>query len=183
MDGANPTSPVNPLAPYPPLLPTEIRSRAPEFYGFVAWTSTCLLFCFFLLWALLPDDYISWLGVTWYPSREWTLLLPAYSIILVLLTYFTYFALAFADTPGFADICTITGAFSCAAADRAGSSPYAAAAQPGAIPLMYDVPIGLVNRVMYSGRSTRSRARAVPPEYPHYDRPEDASCGASGPQR
>jgi len=167
MDGANPTSPVNPLAPYPPLPPTEIRSRAPEFYGFVAWTSTYLLFCFFLLWALLPDDCISWLGVTWYPSREWALLLPAYSIVLVLLTYFTYFALAFADTPGFADICTITDPKAHLPEpgdDPRAPSPYAAAAQPRAIPLMYDVPIGLVNRVMYSGRSRRSRARAVPSE-------------------
>ena len=65
----NPTSPVSPLAPYPPLPPTEVRSRAPEFYGFVAWTSTYLLFFFYLLWALLPDDYIIWFGITWYPNR------------------------------------------------------------------------------------------------------------------
>lgn len=169
MDGGNPTSPVYPLAPYPPLPPTEARSCAPEFYGFAAWTSTYLLYCFFLLWALLPDEYILWLGVSWYPSREWALLLPAYSIVLVLLTYFTYFALALADTPGFADISTITDpkAHFPAPAPESGPrapSPYAAAAQPGAVPQLYDVPIGLVNRVMYSGRSMRSRARAGPPE-------------------
>ena len=65
----SPTSPVSPLAPYPPLPPTEVRSRAPEFYGFVAWTSTYLLFCLYLLWALLPDEYIISLGITWYPNR------------------------------------------------------------------------------------------------------------------
>ena len=64
----NPTSPVSPLAPYPSL-PTEARSRAPEFYGFVAWSGTYLLFCIFLLWALLPDEYIVSLGVSWYPNR------------------------------------------------------------------------------------------------------------------
>lgn len=69
MQGDSPTSPVNPLAPYPPLPPTEVRSRAPEFYGFAAWTSTYLLFFFFLLWALLPDEYITSLGVSWYPNR------------------------------------------------------------------------------------------------------------------
>lgn len=47
----------------------EHYSRAPEFYGFVALTSTYLLFIIYLLWALLPDEYIVWLGVTWYPSR------------------------------------------------------------------------------------------------------------------
>ena len=65
----NPTSPVNPLAQYPPLPPTEVRSRAPEFYGFVTWTSTYLLFLLYLLWALLPDEYIIALGITWYPNR------------------------------------------------------------------------------------------------------------------
>lgn len=64
-----PTSPISPLAQFPPLLPTESRSRAPEFYGFVAWTSTYLLFCVYLLWALLPDKCIIALGITWYPNR------------------------------------------------------------------------------------------------------------------
>lgn len=49
--------------------PPEHRSRAPEFYGFVAWTSTYLLFVIYLLWAFLPDELIIWLGVTWYPNR------------------------------------------------------------------------------------------------------------------
>ena len=65
----SPTSPTSPLAPYPPIPPTEHRSRAPEFYGFVAWTSTSVAFVLYVLWALLPDEYIIWLGVEWYPSR------------------------------------------------------------------------------------------------------------------
>jgi len=68
-DYLSPTSPTSPLAPYPPIPLTEHRSRAPEFYGFVAWTSTSLAFVLYVLWALLPDEYIVWLGVEWYPSR------------------------------------------------------------------------------------------------------------------
>jgi len=45
------------------------RSRAPEFYGFVAWTSTYLAFILYLLWALVPDEYIVRAGIEWYPSR------------------------------------------------------------------------------------------------------------------
>lgn len=123
-----PTSPTAPLATFPPQ-PEEYRSRAPEFYGFVAWSSTYLLFTLFILWGLLPDEWIVWSGVTWYPNRyfrltvlyaflskidairhrEWALLFPAYSIVLVLLTYFTYFALALFGTPALSDISTITG--------------------------------------------------------------------------
>lgn len=64
-----PTSPTAPLASFPPLPPPEARSRAPEFYGFVAWTSTYLLFVLYLLWAFLPDAAVLALGVTWYPNR------------------------------------------------------------------------------------------------------------------
>jgi phosphatidylinositol N-acetylglucosaminyltransferase subunit P len=64
-----PTSPTSPLAQFPPLPPASSRSRAPEFYGFVAWAVTCLLFVLYFLWAILPDEWIVWLGVSWYPNR------------------------------------------------------------------------------------------------------------------
>lgn len=64
------TSPRSATAPYHwPPQPEERRSRAPEFYGFVAWTSTYLLFVLYILWAVLPDEWIVWMGVTWYPNR------------------------------------------------------------------------------------------------------------------
>ncbi|KAK0445223.1 PIG-P-domain-containing protein [Armillaria borealis] len=98
------TTPTSPLAPFPPLPPPELRTRAPEFYGFVAWTSTSLLFVVYLLWAILPDEYIEWLGITWYPSREWAVLLPAYSrVVVFLLAYFVYFALAIHGAPSLSD--------------------------------------------------------------------------------
>ncbi|KAI0659704.1 PIG-P, partial [Cubamyces menziesii] len=148
-----PTSPTSPLAPYPPILPTESRSRAPEFYGFVAWASTYLLFVLYLLWAFLPDEYILALGVSWYPNREWSLLIPAYGMTLVLLTYVAYFALALAGTPSFSDMSTITDSkahLPDAARGAPGAfAPYLAHARPDAIPEMYDIPLGLVNRVAF----------------------------------
>ncbi|KAH7923452.1 PIG-P-domain-containing protein [Leucogyrophana mollusca] len=144
----DPTSPVVPLASYPPAPPDEYRSRAPEFYGFVSWTSTTLLFVFFLLWALLPDEFIVWIGVEWYPSREWALLLPAYSIVLVLLTYFVYFSMAIARTPSFSDISSFVDSRAHLPASGA-PNPYLKYANPDAIPELYDIPIGIVNRVMY----------------------------------
>lgn len=126
------TSPRAPTAPYPwPPQSEDRRSRAPEFYGFVAWTSTYLLFVLYILWAVLPDEWIVWCGVTWYPNRyvtvfqvqrkcihqpsflachrEWALLIPSWTVVLVLLTYFTYFALAIRATPAFEDMSSVTG--------------------------------------------------------------------------
>lgn len=62
-------SPISPVAPYPPLPTPEQRSRAPEFYGFVAWTSTSLLFVLYIIWGLLPEPALEAIGITWYPNR------------------------------------------------------------------------------------------------------------------
>ena len=75
------TSPVHPVAPYPPLFGAatsenaRVRAksvaggRAPEFYGFVAWLITLLVYFTYVLWALLPDWAIRTTGITWYPAR------------------------------------------------------------------------------------------------------------------
>lgn len=127
------------------------RSRSPEFYGFVAWTSTSLLFVVYVLWALLPDECIRRLGIIWYPNREWAVLLPAYSVMIVLLTYFTYFSLALANTPAFSDpMAFIDAKAHIPALD--GPDPYRRSNDPNVVPESYDIPIGIVNRVLYGPR-------------------------------
>jgi phosphatidylinositol N-acetylglucosaminyltransferase subunit P len=76
-----PTSPIHPVASYPPLLassadPGQRRpikraagGRAPEFYGFVAWLLTLLAYITYIFWALLPDNVIRAVGIEWYPAR------------------------------------------------------------------------------------------------------------------
>ncbi|KAJ7634599.1 PIG-P [Roridomyces roridus] len=148
-DSDNPTSPLSPLAPYPPIPSPEYRSRAPEFYGFVAWTSTSFLYIIYLLWALLPDAYIESLGITWYPNREWAILFPAYSVFLVLLTYFVYFALALYRTPQFSDLSSMTDSYAHMPPTNQARNPYRAYAEKDVVPELYDLPIGLVNRTLY----------------------------------
>ncbi|KAI0319308.1 PIG-P-domain-containing protein [Amylostereum chailletii] len=167
-----PTSPTAPLAPFPPPPPSpEDRSLAPEFYGFVAWSTTYLLFGLYLLWALLPDPWILALGVEWYPSREWALLVPAWTVVLVLLTYATYFAMAIHGTPSFADLSTLTDTKALLPdppTDPSASpwTSYAGFADAGAPPEAYDIPIGLVNRVLYSDDAPRIRTPASKPTPP-----------------
>ena len=125
------SSPRSPTAPHRwPPESEERRSRAPEFYGFVAWTSTYLLFVLYILWAILPDQYIVRIGITWYPNRyvwlsffsvlkacltnyfkprEWAILFPSWTIIVVLLTYVVYFAIAIRATPSFDEMRAISG--------------------------------------------------------------------------
>ncbi|KAF8068928.1 PIG-P-domain-containing protein [Lyophyllum atratum] len=122
------------------------RSRAPEFYGFVAWTSTSLAFCLYVLWALVPDEYIEWVGIDWYPSREWAVLLPAWSIVLVITTYIVYSSMAIAATPSFSDMSSITDNRVHFPMDPHDNSPYLSTSST---PTLYDIPIGMVNRVLY----------------------------------
>jgi hypothetical protein len=68
-----PTSPVSPVATYPPSdIPEDdsTTGSAPEFYGFVAWLATAILWVVYILWALLPDSIIRGMGITWYPNRQ-----------------------------------------------------------------------------------------------------------------
>ncbi|KAG7094255.1 hypothetical protein E1B28_007859 [Marasmius oreades] len=142
--------------------PRDNRSRAPEFYGFVAWASTSFLFVVYLLWALLPDEYILWLGIDWYPNREWALLLPAYSIVLVLLTYWVYISLTIYGTPPFDSISTIIDSRSQypphqpTGNGQSSGSGYLMYTHSNAKPDLYDIPIGLVNRVLYSPKGRES---------------------------
>ena len=124
-------SPRSPTAPHRwPRESEERRSRAPEFYGFVAWTSTYLLFVLYILWAILPEQYIERIGMIWYPSRcvccgflffnfitncfnhrEWAILIPSWTIIVIILTYIVYFAIAIRATPSFDDMSAISGTY------------------------------------------------------------------------
>lgn len=92
--------------------------------------------------------------------------------MLVLLTYFTYFSLALAQTPAFSDVCAFAGRFIVTfwwsspklilcldtqahlAASNA-SSPYLQHGGLNTVPEPHDVPIGVVNQVLYGPRKYR----------------------------
>ncbi|GJJ14895.1 hypothetical protein Clacol_009165 [Clathrus columnatus] len=139
-----PTSPLAPLAPFPNIQ----RSRATEFYGFATLIMTSVLFVLYHVWALTPDHLIEATGMTWYPSREWSLLIPAYTVIIILLTYFTYWGLALSATPSFEELRTLTDSH--AYLPRHGKeNPYVQQVNPDALPELFDIPIGLVNHVLF----------------------------------
>jgi hypothetical protein len=55
-----------------------------EVYGFCLYVSSFVIFVLYLLWSLLPDEYLISLGITYYPSKWWALALPAwFSLTLV----------------------------------------------------------------------------------------------------
>ncbi|KAJ3502407.1 hypothetical protein NLJ89_g8901 [Agrocybe chaxingu] len=157
-------TPRSPTAPHRwPPEPEDTRSRASEFYGFVAWTSTYLLFVLYVLWAVLPDEWIVWTGVTWYPNREWAILIPSWTVVVVILTYITYSALAIRATPAFDEMNAITDSRVAlpSSEDRdSNHNPYLESVKPNAIPELYDIPIGMVNSVLYHEALERAALKA-----------------------
>ncbi|KZO95035.1 PIG-P-domain-containing protein [Calocera viscosa TUFC12733] len=153
----SPTSPLSPIAPFPPPSSSESpasppRTRAREVYGFVAYCGTLLLFVLYVAWAVTPDEWLERAGIDWYPNREWAILLPAWSMVIVLLTYLTYFGLALSATPSFTDLTTITDTRAHILKMQGDYNPLLAYAKPDAVPHEFDIPLGTVNRVLYGKR-------------------------------
>ncbi|KAI0032418.1 PIG-P, partial [Vararia minispora EC-137] len=137
-----PTSPTEPLAPFPPV---SSRSRTAELYGFVALSTTYVLFAVYVLWALLPSGALETVGIRWYPDREWALRIPAWTLVAVLLAYSTHLAIALHRTPPLSSPSTLSGP---CAHPRALALPAPPPAWRSAPPTTYDVPITLVNHAL-----------------------------------
>jgi phosphatidylinositol glycan class P protein len=95
-------------------------------------------------------------------SREWAIVVPCYLILVVLLTYWSYAALVALRTPPFQSPRLVTGAFQLGTLLRSdtyaniplsdGEPYYWKFADSKAIPEAVDLPVDLVNRVLYPPR-------------------------------
>ncbi|KAI9710463.1 MAG: hypothetical protein M1812_007431 [Candelaria pacifica] len=66
-----------------------------EYYGFVLYLVSSLVFLIYLLWSYLPSPFLHQLGIYYYPNRWWSLAIPSF---LVMLLVYIYVALASYNT-------------------------------------------------------------------------------------
>jgi len=66
-----------------------------EYYGFVLYLFSSLVFLMYLLWSYLPSPFLHALGIYYYPNRWWSLAIPSF---LVMLVVYIYVALAAYNT-------------------------------------------------------------------------------------
>ncbi|OTA87857.1 hypothetical protein M434DRAFT_80869 [Hypoxylon sp. CO27-5] len=66
-----------------------------EYYGFVLYLFSSLVFLIYLLWSYLPSPFLHALGIYYYPNRWWALAIPSF---LVMLIVYIYVALAAYNT-------------------------------------------------------------------------------------
>lgn len=59
-------------------------------FSFVGWISTFVAYICFLSWALLPEEVLHSVGITYYPSRYYATAIPSYLIVVYVLSGFAY---------------------------------------------------------------------------------------------
>ncbi|KAK8846653.1 hypothetical protein IAR55_005740 [Kwoniella newhampshirensis] len=166
----DPLSPLDPISPWPPLPPPssprspispgtsttsssqEILPNPTDVYASIAILGTYLLFGLYLFWALGPEDWVGWL-----PDRHWSLIVPCWLMMVVLLTYWSYAALVIYLTPSFDSPICMTDPYSnipaVSSIHNDQSEPYYwKYAGQEAIPEACDLPVDLVGRVLYPAR-------------------------------
>ncbi|XAR67785.1 Phosphatidylinositol N-acetylglucosaminyltransferase [Bertholletia excelsa] len=83
-----------------------------EVYGFVGSISTVVATVIFLIWAYVPEPWLHFLGIYYYPSRYWALAVPTYVMVTVVLAIGFYIGLNFMATPSPTSLNTIFDEYS-----------------------------------------------------------------------
>mmetsp|Transcript_15688 Transcript_15688/g.15824 ORF Transcript_15688/g.15824 Transcript_15688/m.15824 type:complete len:122 (+) Transcript_15688:182-547(+) len=81
-------------------------------YAFVGWTASILSYILFLVWVFLPEDLLNYLGITYYPSKYYAVVLPAYFFICYLLSGIIYMSINMIQSPNPDEFCTVTDTYS-----------------------------------------------------------------------
>ena len=121
---------------------TQSDHKFNDISGFVGFILTVLFYVVYLIWAFVPDSYLHRIGVTWLPSKFWTLAIPTWMYISYI--FFMLFPnllvmfdeMAIDTRAGFEDEFT--------SLTQHIRNPYG-----GDVPLLVDIPIEDVNRIMY----------------------------------
>jgi len=90
------------------LAPIVPATSSSEKYGFVVYVGSLVAWYIYLIWGFVPDRYLQRIGIQWYPSREWAILIPSWMMIAVVFVYAGYFCLNLYNTPALDDLCSIT---------------------------------------------------------------------------
>ncbi|GMH18974.1 hypothetical protein Nepgr_020815 [Nepenthes gracilis] len=77
----------------------EHGPKPAEVYGFVGSITTVVATVIFLMWAYVPESWLHYVGIFYYPSRYWALAAPSYFMVMVVLVLVFYIGLNFMSTP------------------------------------------------------------------------------------
>lgn len=90
----------------------EHGPKPSEVYGFVGSISTVVATVIFFVWAYVPEPWLHFMGIYYYPSRYWALAVPAFFMVTVVSAIFFYVGLNFTATPPPTSLSTIFDEYS-----------------------------------------------------------------------
>ena len=119
--------------------------NAVEVYGFVGWVVTIAAYVSYLLWALLPDEALASVGMTYYPSRWWAVALPAWFVVTCCCILVAYIGLNLVRTPPLSSLDTLTDPMARRLPGTMQWRDVNAEGTPG----FSDMPLAVVNRLLF----------------------------------
>lgn len=130
-----------------PADPPTTLTKTPtyEYYGFVLYLVSGLTFAMYLGWAYLPKEVLDSMGITYYPSKYWSLALPIWLFVFVIYLYVAMFAINLYNTEPFDSFLTITDEH----ANQFQPMDSASSMTDDFVPDLMDIPISMVNACLY----------------------------------
>eukprot|EP00878_Enallax_costatus_P005795 GHUV01006076.1.p1 GENE.GHUV01006076.1~~GHUV01006076.1.p1 ORF type:complete len:167 (+),score=48.18 GHUV01006076.1:159-659(+) len=143
-----------------------------EVYGFAGWILSAVAFALYCLWAFVPEPVLHSIGITYYPTKEWALIIPTLIIFSVLFVYWVYESLNMMSVAEPTALTTIHDARSKWITDI--GIPSAAGSTHRNIPPLVHMPAPLVSQVLYGGVSF---AEAEAQVYQRYNSNQATAAG------
>mmetsp|Transcript_4955 Transcript_4955/g.7460 ORF Transcript_4955/g.7460 Transcript_4955/m.7460 type:complete len:136 (-) Transcript_4955:1041-1448(-) len=113
-----------------------------EIYGFIVWATSFLVGFILLAWAIIPDETLKGLGISYYPSKYWAVALPCYFIVLVISVMTIYQGLNMMAAKPPSSYFTLEDQFTRRLPEGGKDSL--------SLPDISDMPISVVNKILYS---------------------------------
>ncbi|KAI8086416.1 PIG-P-domain-containing protein [Halteromyces radiatus] len=128
--------------------PVAITNKTPvyEYYGFVMYLASFVVFGLYAIWAYVPDHILHDMGITYYPNRYWALAIPVWLMTLVWFIFISYMTINLMNTPPF-------DSYDCITDEHANmmemDTPLLEDRPDDWMPELHDIPIGVVNAYLY----------------------------------
>ncbi|KAK6458049.1 PIG-P-domain-containing protein [Scheffersomyces xylosifermentans] len=145
---------------------TNVTSYA-EYKGFFVYVLSAITLGCYIAWAVLPESFLNdYLSIYYYPDKYWSLAIPSYFLMLMLFTYLgialyntEVLTLPLDDIRNFVDdYSTSPGSDSQTEEERIASSMEYIHKAPSGV---WDLPITLVNEVLYTDYNEDSSGREI----------------------
>jgi len=126
--------------------PPRRKGASKEVYGFICWITTFVAYGSYILWAYLPEHILKSMGVYYFPKKYWAVALPTYFVVAVGFGVVGYICWNFIHTAPLDSFNTFT--------DKHSFEESVGNFTEKSIPPIADLPITLINELLYSGDNT-----------------------------